>query len=928
MGLENNVPHSFVNPILQLCYALTPLRDRALQAQLSPFHYQDAHQQGSLLAEVGFLFHMLLGVQDHCQRSNGSSSSSSVVVATVDTATDADAVEAPGSCAGAAAEASAPQQMDKMVRAANFQRIYQTYRLAPEAAALGLFEESMQSDLQQFIQVFAPFLLRQLGGEMEREHAYNANISASSSTAQGGGSSKRGGQRSASPALPKSVGATAAGNVVDELMGFSSRSTTTFLHSGVHKVDPATNRALVLDLLYPSLAPSTSGGKKSSSSPMPLRDAASSTSHEGSVELLRSRYKVTGAKGRSGVSFAATLWGSFQKEAFMKGWCKESEAFEPFKKVQSIVSLPRVLTLLCGNTDVDVKDSTTLAGAIGETIGRGSTHSNFWGYPMTVSLRAAAAAASAAAPSVEGGEGVLGAGPVDLLAGLSSRGFAWLPVEVEIASKEETVTAGAAATTSPTAAAAAAGKGGLHISVAPICRFVVSCRCIPLGEQNPNSSRLSSDTSIWIVFDGVDEFVSDRPASQCGEYEFSSSSTASVDTSIGGWSIVRYNLLAVVPQVTAGDRKHLVLHLNKGVSTGAVEELGPSDQGATKSSSEWYLFNDFHVKKVEDVEVVSFPAWKHPCMVCFEQQELKITNETSGTKSAPAVLASDSLVVPESVLMLESLSHTPSIRLLQSFATLPGPGDLIAFDGEFVSVSVERSHINAAGERIVSEEVRQVLARISLLDTGRNAKDVETELLGAADALSQGPAAGNSTSEGGGSSAVNSAFNKNNMRILADDYILPVEPVLDYVTRFSGITAEDLNPNTSQHSLLTQRAAYLKLRYFIDRKCIFVGHGLQKDFETANIFIPPEQIRDTVELWRLPNQRYISLRFLASYVLKEDIQDEIHDSIEDAKTALLLYHQYHALTTLGPEKVKNALFDLYVYGNRNNWTIGMDRLGK
>jgi hypothetical protein len=32
------------------------------------------------------------------------------------------------------------------------------------------------------------------------------------------------------------------------------------------------------------------------------------------------------------------------------------------------------------------------------------------------------------------------------------------------------------------------------------------------------------------------------------------------------------------------------------------------------------------------------------------------------------------------------------------------------------------------------------------------------------------------------------------------------------------------------------------------------------------------QIRDTVELWRLPNQRKISLRFLASYILKEDIQ--------------------------------------------------------
>jgi len=91
-----------------------------------------------------------------------------------------------------------------------------------------------------------------------------------------------------------------------------------------------------------------------------------------------------------------------------------------------------------------------------------------------------------------------------------------------------------------------------------------------------------------------------------------------------------------------------------------------------------------------------------------------------------------------------------------------------------------------------------------------------------------------------------STFNKQSMRVLADDYILPVEPVVDYVTRFSGITAEDLNPLTSRHSVLSQRSAYLKLRYFIDRKCIFVGHGLQKDFETANIFIPPQQVRVTL----------------------------------------------------------------------------------
>ena len=29
----------------------------------------------------------------------------------------------------------------------------------------------------------------------------------------------------------------------------------------------------------------------------------------------------------------------------------------------------------------------------------------------------------------------------------------------------------------------------------------------------------------------------------------------------------------------------------------------------------------------------------------------------------------------------------------------------------------------------------------------------------------------------------------------------------------------------------------------MDSGCIFVGHGLTKDFETANIFVPPEQVR-------------------------------------------------------------------------------------
>jgi PAB-dependent poly(A)-specific ribonuclease subunit 2 len=144
---------------------------------------------------------------------------------------------------------------------------------------------------------------------------------------------------------------------------------------------------------------------------------------------------------------------------------------------------------------------------------------------------------------------------------------------------------------------------------------------------------------------------------------------------------------------------------------------------------------------------------------------------------------------------------------------LPGPGDLIAFDGEFVSVQAERVALNAEGQRVVLDEGRQLLARISLIDEN----DVDDSL---------------NKVQGHGRI----------FRILVDDYILPCEPVVDYVTRFSGITADDLSPATSRHALVPYRTAYLKLRFFLDRGCIFVGHGLQKDFQTANIFAPPHQV--------------------------------------------------------------------------------------
>jgi PAB-dependent poly(A)-specific ribonuclease subunit 2 len=58
----------------------------------------------------------------------------------------------------------------------------------------------------------------------------------------------------------------------------------------------------------------------------------------------------------------------------------------------------------------------------------------------------------------------------------------------------------------------------------------------------------------------------------------------------------------------------------------------------------------------------------------------------------------------------------------------------------------------------------------------------------------------------------------------------------------------------------------------------------------TDIFVPPEQVLDTVDIYfQQSRQRRLSLRFLTWFVLKEQIQLDTHDSIEDARSALRLW---------------------------------------
>lgn len=151
-----------------------------------------------------------------------------------------------------------------------------------------------------------------------------------------------------------------------------------------------------------------------------------------------------------------------------------------------------------------------------------------------------------------------------------------------------------------------------------------------------------------------------------------------------------------------------------------------------------------------------------------------------------------------------------------------------------------------------------------------------------------------------------------------DDYISINEPVVDYLTSFSGVVAEDLNPATTTHSLLPHKVVYKKLWILLNLGCTFLGHGLKQDFRVINIHIPKAQIIDTIEKFYLKSRlRKLSLAFLAWYLLKEDIQMETHDSIEDSRTALKLYKKYLEFQDAGI--LETMLQDIYRAGRDVNF---------
>lgn len=289
----------------------------------------------------------------------------------------------------------------------------------------------------------------------------------------------------------------------------------------------------------------------------------------------------------------------------------------------------------------------------------------------------------------------------------------------------------------------------------------------------------------------------------------------------------------------------------------------------------WYMFNNYLVVEISEEEAFNISYWWKSIEVILycDSEEIRKPFFSINTYS-----------LNYDILYKDYFSNGIREDYKKQYKLLtrnepPKEGTLVAIDAEFVLLREELCDIDCQGTKTIIRPKKSSLARISVI------RGEEGPLYGVP---------------------------------FIDDYIANKDHVEDYLTKYSGIMPGDLDIEKSHKPLVSREVAYRKIWLLMQIGCIFVGHGLSNDFKLININVPKEQIRDTA-VYFLQGKRYLSLKYLAFALLGKNVQQDNHDSIEDAYTALILYKKYLDIKETG--NLPKVIETLYEEGRASNYKV-------